>query len=60
MEIKSVAVVTGASQGIGQAASLRLARDFSAVALVARNKDKLEKTACEVRSTWRRSDGFRC
>ncbi|PYU48144.1 MAG: short-chain dehydrogenase, partial [Acidobacteria bacterium] len=36
MEIKSVAVVTGASQGIGQATSLRLARDFSAVALGAR------------------------
>ena len=50
MEIKSVAVVTGASQGIGQATSLRLARDFSAVALGARNEDKLDKTACEVKS----------
>ena len=50
MSAKSVAIVTGASQGIGQATSLRLARDFSAVALVARNKDKLEKTACEVKS----------
>src|SRR5207253_8261430 len=44
------AVVTGASQGIGQATSLRLARDFSAVALGARNEDKLDKTACEVKS----------
>jgi 3-oxoacyl-[acyl-carrier protein] reductase len=50
MEIKSVAVMTDASQGRGQATSLRLARYFSAVALVARNKDKLEKTACEVKS----------
>jgi 3-oxoacyl-[acyl-carrier protein] reductase len=50
MSEKFVAIVTGASQGIGQATSLRLARDFSAVALVARNKDKLEKTACEVKS----------
>jgi 3-oxoacyl-[acyl-carrier protein] reductase len=50
MEIKSVAIVTGASQGIGQATALRLARDFTAVVLVARSKDKLEKTAGEVKS----------
>jgi NAD(P)-dependent dehydrogenase (short-subunit alcohol dehydrogenase family) len=50
MTVKSVAIVTGASQGIGQATALRLARDFSAVVLVARSKDKLEKTACEVKS----------
>jgi short-subunit dehydrogenase len=50
MSAKSVAIVTGASQGIGQATSARLARDFSAVVLVARSKNKLEKTAREVRS----------
>jgi 3-oxoacyl-[acyl-carrier protein] reductase len=50
MTIKSVAIVTGASQGIGRATALRLARDFSVLVLVARNKDKLEKTATEVRS----------
>jgi len=50
MAVKSVAVVTGASQGIGGATALRLARDFSAVVLVARNKDKLEATAADVRS----------
>jgi 3-oxoacyl-[acyl-carrier protein] reductase len=50
MTVKSVAIVTGASQGIGQAAALRLARDFSAVVLVARSRDKLQKTACEVKS----------
>jgi 3-oxoacyl-[acyl-carrier protein] reductase len=50
MEIKSVAVVTGASQGIGRATALRLARDFSAVVLVARDKEKLEKAASEVTS----------
>jgi short-subunit dehydrogenase len=33
----SVAVITGARQGIGQATAGRLARDFSALALVARN-----------------------
>jgi len=46
----SVAVVTGASQGIGQATAVRLARDFSALALVARNRANLEKTAALVRS----------
>ena len=50
MAIESVAIVTGASQGIGRAAALRLARDFSAVVLVARDKDNLEKTAANVRS----------
>jgi 3-oxoacyl-[acyl-carrier protein] reductase len=44
-----VAVVTGASQGIGQATAIRLARDFSALALVARNRDNLERTAALVR-----------
>ncbi|TXH33095.1 MAG: SDR family oxidoreductase [Rhodospirillaceae bacterium] len=43
--LTSVAVVTGASQGIGRATAIRLARDFSAIALVARTRDKLEETA---------------
>jgi len=47
---KTVAVVTGASRGIGRATSLRLASDFSALVLVARDKDKLEATAADVRS----------
>src|SRR4029077_19811803 len=46
--IKTVAIVTGASQGIGLATALRLARDFSVIVLVARNKDNLEKTAAEI------------
>jgi 3-oxoacyl-[acyl-carrier protein] reductase len=49
MPIPSVAIVTGASQGIGRATALRLARDFSVVVLVARNKDKLETTAADIR-----------
>src|SRR5271156_170037 len=48
MATKSVAIVTGASQGIGRATALRLARDFSVIVLVARDKDKLEKTASDV------------
>ena len=50
MEINSVAVVTGASQGIGRATAVRLAREFSAVALVARDRDNLDATASEVTS----------
>jgi 3-oxoacyl-[acyl-carrier protein] reductase len=50
MKTKSVAVVTGASRGIGRATALRLARDFSVIVLVARNEDNLERTAAEVRA----------
>ena len=48
MKNGSVAIVTGASQGIGRATALRLARDFSAIILAARNEDELQKTAVAV------------
>src|SRR6201996_7116721 len=48
MKNNSVAIVSGASQGIGRATALRLARDFSAVVLAARNEDELQNTAAAV------------
>jgi len=47
---ESVAIVTGASQGIGRATAIRLARDFEAVVLAARQEDELAKTASAVQS----------
>jgi 3-oxoacyl-[acyl-carrier protein] reductase len=47
---KSVAIVTGASSGIGQATALRLARDFAAVVLVARSGGKLAEVGEQVGS----------
>jgi 3-oxoacyl-[acyl-carrier protein] reductase len=50
MDTRLVAIVTGASQGIGKATALRLARDFPAMVLVARDKEALERTAGELQS----------
>jgi 3-oxoacyl-[acyl-carrier protein] reductase len=46
----SVAIVTGASQGIGHATAIRLARDFSSIVLAARDRPNLEKTAAAVKA----------
>jgi len=45
-----VAVVTGASQGIGRACALKLAACGASVALVARNQQKLEEVVLEITS----------
>jgi NAD(P)-dependent dehydrogenase (short-subunit alcohol dehydrogenase family) len=47
MAQKRVAMVTGASAGIGKSAALALLKDGYHVALVARRKDLLEKVAAE-------------
>ena len=53
MEIMStlagrIALVTGASQGIGKAAALRLAQAGASIALAARNEEKLAEVAAEI------------
>lgn len=45
-----VAVITGASQGIGRACALKLAQCGASVALVARNRQKLEDAAREIQN----------
>jgi 3-oxoacyl-[acyl-carrier protein] reductase len=48
--IEPVAIVTGASSGIGRAAALRLARDFQHVVLVAREREKLAEVAAQIKA----------
>ncbi|MBY0583147.1 MAG: SDR family oxidoreductase [Sphingomonas sp.] len=43
-----VAIVTGASRGIGRATAIRLAQDFAAVAIVARDPDTLAQTGAAI------------
>ncbi len=45
-----VAIVTDASRGIGRATAIRLAGDFSVVALAVRTQEILTKTADAIRA----------
>ena len=54
-----VALVTGASQGIGRACALALAEAGASVALAARNEPKLAETAEQIRATGGLAETFK-
>ena len=53
-----VALVTGASQGIGRACALALAREGASVAVAARNQQKLEELVAEIAAAGGKSAAF--
>ena len=55
-----VAVVTGASQGLGRAIAETLAANGAAVAIVARSADKLAAVAAAIRSAGGKAEEFIC
>ena len=53
-----VAFVTGASQGIGRACALRLAKEGAVVALAARNQEKLNEVVSQIRAAGGQAAAF--
>jgi len=53
-----VALVTGASQGIGRACALALGREGASVAVAARNQQKLEELVAEIAAAGGKSAAF--
>src|ERR1700681_2885515 len=53
-----VALVTGASQGIGHACALALAREGATVAVAARNQQKLDELAAEIAAAGGKASAF--
>ena len=56
----AVAIVTGASSGIGEALTLALAARGAQVALVARRKDRLDTLAAQIEKRGGRARGYSC
>jgi 3-oxoacyl-[acyl-carrier protein] reductase len=54
-----VALVTGASQGIGRACAMELAKAGAAVALAARNQEKLAEVAAEIAAAGGKAEAIR-
>jgi 3-oxoacyl-[acyl-carrier protein] reductase len=53
-----VALVTGASQGIGRACALKLAAQGAAIAAAARNKEKLDELVKEIAAAGGKAEAF--
>jgi 3-oxoacyl-[acyl-carrier protein] reductase len=53
-----VALITGASQGIGQACAIRLAEKGATVALAARNQEKLSEVAQQITAAGGKAETF--
>ena len=53
-----VALITGASQGIGHACALALAREGASVAVAARNRQKLDELVAEIAAAGGKSAAF--